>query len=64
VTIKISPEKSDIFDTCIEIVKAYGEASMWTKEGDSYLTKMSNLISGRQKDFLLEFKIPVCQKEL
>jgi len=64
VTIKISPEKSNIFNEDVEIVKAYGEASMWAKEGNSYITKVSNIISGRQKDFVLELKIPINQKEL
>jgi len=64
VTIKISPEKLNVFDAGVEIIKAYGEASMWAKEGNSYLTKMSNVISGRQKDFVLELRIPINQKEL
>jgi len=63
VIIKISPEKSDILKD-VKIIKAYGEASMWAKEGDSYVTKMSSIITGRQKDFVLELEIPVNKKEL
>jgi len=63
VTIKISPEKSDVLPD-VKILKAYGEASMWAKEGDSYITKMSSIITGRQKDFVLELEIPVNKKEL
>lgn len=37
---------------------------MWAKEGNSYITKMSSMISGRQKDFVLELKIPINKKEL
>jgi len=63
ITIKISPEKSDVLKD-VEIVKAYGEAAMWAKDGNSYITKMSNIISGRQKDFVLELQIPANNKEL
>jgi len=63
ITIKISPEKSDVLKD-VEIVKAYGEAAMWSKDGNSYITKMSNIISGRQKDFVLELQIPANNKEL
>jgi len=63
VIIKISPEKSDVLPD-VKILKAYGEASMWAKEGDSYITKMSSIITGRQKDFVLELEIPVNKKEL
>jgi len=63
VTIKISPEKSGVLKD-IEIVKAYGEASMWAKDENTYITKLSNIISGRQKDFVLELNIPANSKEL
>jgi len=63
VTIKISPEQSDILQG-VEIVKAYGEASMWTRDGNMFITKMSNIISGRQKDFVLGLSIPANRKEL
>jgi len=63
VSLKISPEKSDVLSD-VKILKAYGEASMWAKEGDSYVTKMSNIITGRQKDFVVELEIPVSKKEL
>jgi len=63
VTIRISPEQSDILKG-VEIVKAYGEAAMWAKDGNTYITKISSLISGRQKDFVLELSIPANPKEL
>lgn len=63
VTIKISPEISNVLKD-VEIIKAYGEAAMWSKDDGSYITKMSNFISGRQKDFVLELQIPANNKEL
>ena len=63
VTITIFPEQSNVLRG-VEIVKAYGEASMWAKDGNIYITKMSHVISGRQKDFVLELNIPRNTKEL
>jgi len=63
VTIKIKPEQSEILKG-VEIVKAYGDVAMWAREGNTYITKITNLMSGRQKDFVLELKLPVNSKEL
>jgi len=51
------PEQSEVLNG-VEIVKAYGDSAMWTKKGQAYITKTTNLITGRQKDFVLEIKIP------
>ena len=37
---------------------------MWNKDGNNYITKLSTLISGVQKDFVLELSIPANNKEL
>ena len=63
VMIQIKPEQSEVLKG-VQIVKAYGEAAMWAKEDDSYFTKMSNIISGKQKDFVLELSIPANKREL
>jgi len=63
VSIKIKPEKSDILKG-VEFTQAFGEASMWNKDGDLYITKINNLISGKQRDFVLELKVPTNAKEL
>jgi len=63
VLIKIKPEQSEFLQG-VEITKAYGDAIMWAREGDTYITKIANLISGRQKDYVLELKVPVNTKEL
>jgi Mg-chelatase subunit ChlD len=63
VIIKIKPEQSEALPG-VEITKAYGNAIMWAREGETYITKIANLISGRQKDYVLELKIPVNTKEL
>jgi len=63
VSIKIKPEQSDVLKG-VEFTQAFGEASMWNKDGDLYITKINNLISGKQRDFVLELKIPVNTKEL
>lgn len=63
VQIKIRAEKCELLKG-VEIVKAYGDAAMWTRDGDTYITKLATLISGQQKDFVLELKVPVNKKEL
>jgi len=63
VIIKIKPEQSQVLQG-VEFTQAFGEASMWTKDGDLYITKIANLISGKQRDFVLEIKVPVNKKEL
>jgi len=63
VSIKIKPEQSDVLKG-VEFTQALGEACMWNKDGDVYVTKIANLISGKQRDFVLELKIPVNTKEL
>jgi len=63
VSIKIKPEQSQVLNG-VEFTQAFGEAAMWTKDGDMYITKIANLISGKQRDFVLEVKVPVNKKEL
>ena len=61
--IKVIPEQSASL-TGVQITKAYGDASMWTHENGTYTTKLANIISGRQKDFVLELQIPKNTREL
>ena len=61
--IKITPQQSSALQG-VEITKAYGDESMWNSDNQTYITKLSNVISGRQKDFILELKIPVNKNEL
>ena len=65
VQISISPEQSDVLNG-VQIVKAYGEASMWSCDDliQTYTTKLATLITGRQKDFVLELKVPANSKLL
>jgi uncharacterized protein YegL len=57
----IKPEQSEVLQG-VEIVKAYGEESMWKQEGQVFITKSPSLITGRQKDFVLELKVPKVAK--
>ena len=57
----IKPEQSEYLQG-VEIVKAYGDESMWKQEGQVFITKSPSLITGRQKDFVLELKIPKVAK--
>jgi len=60
VVVKIKPAQSEHFEGAVEIMKAYGsDLKMWdVVDGDIYYTKIRNLISGQQKDYVLEIKIP------
>jgi hypothetical protein len=59
----IRPEQSEYL-AGVEIVKAFGDSAMWTQKGNSFVTKTTNLIMGRQKDFVFELKIPKIAKDL
>jgi len=48
----------DSFLKGLDVVKAYGDSKMWAKVGDTYVTKISQLISGKEKDYVLDVKIP------
>ena len=61
--IKVKPEQSNALNG-VEIIKAYGGAGMWAKLQDTYVTKMTSLISGKQRDYVFEIKLPASVKEL
>ena len=63
VRIKIKPEQSDALHG-VQIVHAYGDSSMWTQQEGTYITKMGNLMSGQQKDYVLELEIPINKRQL
>ena len=63
IQIKIQPEQSDILQG-VEIAQAYGDSTMWTKQEGAYTTKMTNLICGQQKDYVLELKLPINKQQL
>ncbi len=63
VEITVRPEQSEFLQG-VELVKAYGDATMWIQNGQSYVTKTTNLMHGRQKDYVLELKIPTISKKL
>jgi len=63
VEVSISPIQSEILKN-VEITKAYGDSSMWTKSGNTYNTKLLQLSAGQNKDYVLELKIPKNTKEL
>jgi len=63
VVIKVKPQDSDVLKD-VKILKAYGESSIWSNSHGTFTTQMSSLVSGSQKDFLLELSIPSNQKEL
>jgi len=63
VMIKINTENQEVIKG-VEITKAFGDASMWIKEGKSYITRINNLITGKEKDYVLELKIPKIAKDL
>ena len=60
VEISITPKRSRLLQD-IEIVKAYGDATMWKYNGNAYSTKISNLMAGIRKEYVLELKIPATQ---
>ena len=61
--IRIEPVQSEILPG-VEVIKAYGDDNMWNKDQSAYTTRLTNLISGRQKNFVLEVSIPINKKEL
>lgn len=63
VIIKIKPEQSEALEG-VEILKAYGDQARWAKEGQIFITKLSSLITGTKKDFVLELSLPKNTKEL
>ena len=63
VQIKIKPEQSDVLYG-VQIVHAYGDSLMWTQQEGTYIAKMGNLMSGQQKDYVLELKIPINKRQL
>jgi len=63
VSIAIKAEPSDIFPD-IQIIKAFGVEGTWKKVDGSYVTGISQLISGKKKNFVLELQIPKTDKDL
>ncbi len=63
VQITVRPEQSEFLQG-VEIIKAYGDATMWMQKGQEYTTKTTNLMHGRQKDYVLELKIPTLRTPL
>ncbi len=63
VQITVRPEQSEVLQG-VKLVKAYGDATMWAQNGQSYITKTTYLMHGRQKDYVLELKIPTISKKL
>jgi len=57
VQIKVKPEKSEVFPR-IEIVKAYGDVSMWNFQEGIHTTTFANLLGGKRRDFVLELNVP------
>jgi len=49
----------------IQIVKAFGDESMWTKNNQgAYITRIPQVMSDKKKNYILEVKIPKNAKEL
>jgi von Willebrand factor type A domain. len=46
----------------VKINKAYSGSSMWKAEGDCFKTRISNIVAGKQKDYVLELTIPPLQE--
>ena len=63
VNIAIKAEPSDIFPE-IKITKAFGVEGTWKQVDDNYVTSISQLISGKKKNYLLEIQIPKTIKEV
>jgi len=59
----IKPEQSNILKG-VDIVRAYGEAATWANENENFVTKMTSLVCGKTKNFVLELRIPINKKEL
>ncbi len=63
VTLKVKGQNSDVLNG-VKITKTYGESAMWNNTNGTFTTHMSSLITGSQKDFVLELEIPPNLKEL
>jgi len=63
VCIAIKAEGSEVFPE-VNITKAYGVEGTWKKDGKAFLTGMSQLISGKKKNFVLEIQIPKTNKDV
>jgi len=63
VSIAITPEPSDVFPD-LQITKAFGVEGTWKKVDNCYVTGISQLISGKKKNFVLEIQIPKTNKDL
>lgn len=64
VKVTISPTNPKMLGQSIKISKVFGEAATWTKEGASYITKIGQLTSGREKNFIFCIEIPPSQVQL
>ena len=62
-TITIQPVKSEIFPN-IHIKKAFGGAELWKVLDGTYSTGISQVSSGRSKNYVLELAIPKFTKSL
>jgi hypothetical protein len=63
VQVSVKPEPSEMFPN-IQITKGYGMEGIWKKYNDIHYTTLSQLVSGKRKDYLLEIQIPKTSKEL
>jgi len=62
IELSIKGDRSELLQG-VKINRAYGNTSMWRLKEKSFVTRMANLVSGRQKNFLLELKIPAISQE-
>jgi len=58
VELSIKTNESEDLLKGVEIIKAYGDKSVWNREDGMFITKSKNLVSGRRQSHLLELKIP------
>mmetsp|Transcript_67640 Transcript_67640/g.78535 ORF Transcript_67640/g.78535 Transcript_67640/m.78535 type:complete len:576 (+) Transcript_67640:1-1728(+) len=63
VTITIQPVKSEIFPN-LEFKKAFGGADLWKTVDGTYSTGISQLPSGKSKNYILELTIPKTSKSV
>ena len=62
-TITIQAVQSDVFPNT-QIKKAFGGAELWKVADGAYTTGISQLSSGRSKNYVLELGVPKCTKVL
>ena len=62
-TITIQAVKSDVFPN-VQIKKAFGGSELWKVVDGTYNTGISQLSSGKSKNYVLELAIPKCTKTL